>query len=135
MADVQVTIDGIVLYCDESVSNISFGNGYTIKKQKLDDLPYKPRIVDGNGNLSINYLGSRMNDNGDIYFMCLHKEDVHQISFSITPGIVTTDEDMMCEDQLVKYKDKEMDFLNKQFSLLRLFKAGNIGCKEVFFFT
>lgn len=131
--DVQVSIDGIVLYCDESVANILLGNGYSITKQKLDDLPYKTRIVDGNGNLSINYLGSRMNDNGAVSFMCLHKADTHQITFQVTPGTVITDRDTMCEDQLSVYKDREMDYLHKKFSLLRLFKAGNIGCKEIFF--
>ena len=133
MTEVQVSIDGIVLYCDESISNISLGNGYSITKQKLDELPYKTRVVDGNGNLSINYLGSRMNDNGAVSFMCLHKADTHQITFQTAPGMVITDRDTMCEDQLSAYKDREMDYLHKMFSLLRLFKAGNIGCKEIFF--
>jgi len=35
MTDVQVTIDGIILYCDESVSALQLGNGYTIKKNYI----------------------------------------------------------------------------------------------------
>ena len=106
---------------------------YSITKQKLNDLSYKSRIVDGNGNLSINYLGSRMNDNGAVSFMCLHKADTHQITLPTIHGNVITDRDAMCEDQLAAYKDREMEYLHKQFSLLRLFKSGNIGYKEIFF--
>lgn len=131
--DVQVTIDGIILYCDESVSSISLGNGYTIQKRNLEDLTYKSRIMDGNGNLSINYLGSRMYDNEKTCFMCLHKTDTFQIPGPQLTGGIMTDRDSMCEDQLEVYKDKEMAFLNRAFSLLRLFKAGNIGYKEMFF--
>lgn len=133
MIDVQVSIDGIVMYCDESVANISLGNGYNITKCKLDDLPYKARIVDGNGNISINYLGSRMIDNGDVSFMCLHKADTHQIVFQAELNKIITDRDTMCEEQLYAYKDREMEYLRKKFSLLRLYKGGNIGCKEIFF--
>ena len=71
--DVQVVIDGILLYCDESASLLTLGNGYTIQKTKVDDLPYRSHIVDGNGRLSINYMGSRIIDGEDVYFMCIHK--------------------------------------------------------------
>ena len=59
MADVQVTVDGIVLYCDESVSALQLGNGYTIQKAYLEDLPFKNKITDGNGKVVISYLGSQ----------------------------------------------------------------------------
>lgn len=133
MIDVNVSIDGIIMYCDESVSGISLGNGYSICKQKLDDFPHKTKVTDGNGQLSISYLGSKMNDSGDVSFMCLHKADTHQINFDVTAKKIITDRDMMCEDQLSAYKDHEMDYLRKRFSLLRVFKSGNIGYKEMFF--
>lgn len=134
MTDVHVTIDGVVLYCDETLEGISLGNGYTIRKYCLDDLPYKNRLTDGNGRVSINYLGSRMFEENKIYFMCLHKEDIYQIKPpEVRPGIVITGTDTMCEEQLDEYKEKELAYIRKQFSLLRLFKKGNIGCKEIFF--
>lgn len=133
MVDVQVTIDGIVLYCDESLEGVKLANGYTIKKQCFDDLSYKSRLTDGSGKLSISYMGSRLFDHDKVYFMCLHKDDVYQIQLpQVTPGVVITDRDIMCEEQLDAYKDRELEYLYKQFSLLRLFKQGNIGCKEIF---
>lgn len=133
MMDVQVVIDGILLYCDESASLITLGNGYTIQKTKVDDLPYRSHIVDGNGRLSINYMGSRIIDGEDVYFMCIHKNDTHKIqSPQVKLGAVITDRDLMCDEQLEAYKDNELSYLYKMFSLLRLFKQGNIGYKEIF---
>ncbi len=134
MADVQVMIDGVILYCDESVSSLQLGNGYSIHKIYLEDISFKNKINDGNGSITINYLGSRLYDDNGTYLMCIHKEDTFQVQLpQIVPGIHVTDKDLMCGEQLEAYKDIEMQFLNKAFSLLRLFKKGNIGFKEVFF--
>lgn len=133
MVDVQVTIDGIILYCDVSVSALQLGTGYSIQKVYLEDIPFKHKITDGNGRLTINYMGSRLHDDNGVYFMCIHKDDTYQIQLpQMTPGVPVTDRDLMCEEQLGNYKDLEMEYLNQQFSLLHLFKKGNIGCKEVF---
>jgi len=133
LSDVNVTIDGVVLYCDSSAADIELGKNYSIRKVFLDDLPYKTKITDGNGKLSINYMGSRLYEDERTYFMCLHKDDTYQIQPpKLRPGITITYKDMMCGNQLEKYKDDELSYLHKQFSLLRLFKQGNIGCKEIF---
>lgn len=132
--DVKVTIDGIILYCDESVSALQLGNGYTVKKMYLDDIPFKNKITDGNGSLTIGYMGSRLRDDNGVYFMCIHKDEIYQIQPpQLRPGIVLTDQDMMCPEQLDSYKEKEVDFLNRKVSLLHLYKKGNIGFKEIFF--
>jgi len=134
MADVHVTIDGVILYCDESVSTLQLENGYSIQKVYLVEIPFRNKITDGNGNLTINYLGSQLHDDNGTYLMCIHKEDTFQVRLpQIAPGVHLTDKDLMCGEQLEEYKDTEMEYLNKVFSLLRLFKKGNIGCKEVFF--
>ena len=134
MIDVHVIINGIVMYCDESICSLDWGNGYSIQKMYLEDIPFKNKIVDGNGNLDISYMGSQLNDDKGIYFMCLHKETVYQIQGpQISPGVVITDRDIMCENQLSEYKDNEIKYLVQRFSLLRLFKKGNIGYKEIFF--
>lgn len=134
MANVQVTIGGVILYCNESVSTLQLGNGYFIQKVHLDDISFKNKINDGNGSLTISYLGSQLHDDNGIYLMCIHKEDIFQVQLpQMVPGVHVTDKDLMCEEQLVEYKDKEMEYLNRVFSLLRIFKKGNIGCKEVFF--
>lgn len=41
--------------------------------------------------------------------------------------------DCMCEDQLKPYMDGETQYLNEQINLLRIFKAGNIGFRDIFF--
>jgi hypothetical protein len=51
----------------------------------------------------------------------------------MTIGVRITDNDLMCNDQLEYYKDTEMTYLYRVFSLLHLFKKGNVGLKEVFF--
>lgn len=132
--DVTVTIDGIILYCDESISALQLGNGYIVKKTYLDEIPYKNKITDGNGNLTISYMGSRLRDDNGVYFMCIHKDETYQIQPPLLgSGIVLTDRDMMCPEQLETYKEKEVEFLNRKISLLQLFKKGNIGFKEIFF--
>lgn len=45
---------------------------------------------------------------------------------------VYTDEDMLCDAQAEAQDQLEADFLHKMFSLLHLFKDGNIGTKEIF---
>lgn len=133
MIDVQVTIDGIVLYCDETVSALQLGNGYSIKKEYLEEIKFKNKITSGDGRLTINYMGSQLNDDRGIYFMCIHKNDTHQIqAFQSLQGITVTNPNLMYENQLEIYKDLEMKYLDQKFSLLHLFKKGNIGCKETF---
>lgn len=61
--DVQVTIDGIVLYCDETISALQLGNGYSIKKEYLEEINFKNKIKDGDGKLTISYMGSQLHDN------------------------------------------------------------------------
>ncbi len=39
----------------------------------------------------------------------------------------------MCESELTQYMDKEMEYLYERINLLRLFKSGNIGFRDVFF--
>lgn len=134
MTEVHVTIDGIIMYCDESISSLNFGNGYSIEKVYLENISFKNKIVDGSGNLNINYLGSQLRDDEGVYFMCLHKQDVYQIQGpQIVPGVRITDRDMMSEEELSEYKDSEIQYLTRMFSLLHLFKTGNVGYKEMFF--
>lgn len=71
MVDVNVTVSGIIMCCDESVCNVNLGRGYTIEKCPLDELPFKNAIMDGRNNLSIDYLTSRIIEDGKIYFICL----------------------------------------------------------------
>lgn len=136
MIDINVTIDGIVLFCDESVVGIHLGNGYVFGKKAFEDLSFKNKIIDGVGNISINYLGSRIFDENDkVFFICLHKNDVYQAELpEVKNGetMVMTDSDLMCDNQVQLYKDREVGYLYKMFSLLRLFKQGNIGYKELF---
>lgn len=134
MAKVNLTIDGIILHCDSSIANIDIGNGYEIEKKYFCDLPYKNKITDGQGKLTINYLGSQLKDEKGIYFMCLHKDDIFEIQLpEIKKGVNLTDNDLMCGQQLSEYKQKEMLYLHKIFSLLHLFKKGNIGFVQLFF--
>lgn len=136
MINVQVTIDGVIMYCDESICLLNFGNGYSIQKRYIKDLSYKNKIIDGNGALSINYLGSQLYDEKGEFFLCLHKEDTYQIHGPETPNFqsaVITDIDMSCEKELSEYKDAEIQYLTRMFSLLHLFKKGNVGYKELFF--
>jgi len=134
MENVQVTIDGIILYCDESIQGLQLGNGYSIKKVYLKDISFKNKITDGNGKININYMGSSLSDDNEIYFMCIHKEESYQIQLPQTRhGIRITGKDLMWENQLDSYKDKEIEYLNRQISLLHLFEKGNIGYKEIFF--
>lgn len=133
--DVHVDIAGIIMCCDESVAHINIGNNYCIKRIKVDDLPFKKDIVDGKGNLSTDYYGSRLIENGSTYFMCLTKEEDVQIEehqIDITKRIFT-DEDFAIDKDVEPYKDSENSYLNEVFNLLRLFKDGNIGLRDVFF--
>ena len=79
MVDVNVTVSGIIMCCDESVCNVNLGRGYTIEKCPLDELPFKNAIMDGGNNLSIDYFTSRIIEDGKIYFICLKKTDTIQI--------------------------------------------------------
>lgn len=138
MVDVNVTISGIIMCCDESVCNVNLGRGYTIEKCPLDELPFKNAIMDGRNNLSIDYLTSRIIEDGKIYFICLKKMDTIQIEephphLSADGTYRMSNIDCMCEDQLKPYMDGETQYLNEQINLLRIFKAGNIGFRGIFF--
>lgn len=132
LIDVNVFINAAVLYCDETVLGIQLGNGYTFIKTYIDNLPFKDKITDGRGQLTINYLGSVKSDEEGKYLICIKKEDVYQIENPIKGPGVYTDTDIMCSNQIEAHNQVETDYLHKMFSLLHLFKEGNIGTKEIF---
>lgn len=135
MIDVNVSISGIIMCCDESLCGLALGRGYVIEKCNLDTLSFKDKITNGRGNLDTDYFGSRIIEDEKVFFICLKKDDVIRIegpSFSESKHVIT-DKDCMCEDELTEYMDKEMAYLNERINLLRLFKPGNIGFRDVFF--
>ena len=132
MLDVNVSINGVILYCDESVLGINIGRGYSIVKTYIDNLPYKDRITDGKGQISISYFNSILTDENGQYFMCLKKDIVYQIHNPFKGPGVYTEKDTFCDDQVQQYNHAETDYLHMIFSLLRLFKEGNIGVKQLF---
>lgn len=135
MIDVSVSISGIIMCCDESLCGLVLGRGYTIEKCNLDALFFKEKIINGSGLLNTDYFGSRIIENEKIFFMCIKKDDVIQIagpSFSESKRVIT-DKDCMCEEELAHYMEEEMKYLNERINLLRLFKVGNIGFRDVFF--
>jgi hypothetical protein len=135
MIDVNVSISGIFMCCDESLCGLALGRGYAIEKCDLDTLFFKDKITNGRGHLNTDYFGSRIIEDEKVSFICLKKDDVIQIegpSFSASKRVIS-DKDCMCEDKLAQYMDNEMEYLNERINLLRLFKFGNIGFIDVFF--
>lgn len=134
MIDVHESIAGIVMFSDESMLNVIFGNGYSFKKSRFEDLPFKDKIVDGQGRIAPAYFMSRLIENGVISFICIEKEGVFQISGPTITGKTQcfTDKDMMCEDEIARHRQKEMEYLNKMVNLLHVFKAGNIGFHDIY---
>lgn len=135
MIDVNVSISGIIMCCDESLCGLALGRGYTIEKFDLNTLFFKDKITNGRGYLDTDYFGSRIIEDEKVFFICIKKDDVIQIegpSFSASKRVIS-DKDCMCEDELAQYMNKEMKFLNERIDLLRLFKSGNIGFRDVFF--
>lgn len=132
MLDVNVSINAIITYCNESVLGLNLGNGYTIVKAHVDDLPIKDKITDGRGRLTIDYFKSVKCDDTGKYLFCLRKSEVYQIENPITgPGVYTGDT-LSCREAIEKYNDAENKYLHKIFSLLHLFGEGNIGTKQIF---
>ncbi|SOB72686.1 Hypothetical protein EHLA_2053 [Anaerobutyricum hallii] len=135
MIDVNVSVSGIIMCCDESLCGLALGRGYTIEKCKFDTLFFKDKITNGRGQLDTDYFGSRIIEDGNVFFICINKNEVIQIEGSnfSTFKHVATGNDFMCEDKLGQYMEKEKKFLYEQINLLRLFKSGNIGFRDVFF--
>lgn len=136
MIDVNVSISGIIMCCDESLCRLVLGKGYSIEKCNLDTLFFKDKITNGQGKLDTDYFGSRIIEIDNISFICINKNDIFQIegpNFDTTQHIVIIDRDCMCESELTQYMEQEMQYLNERINLLRLFKSGNIGFRDVFF--
>ena len=83
MVDVNVSINGVILYCDESILSLQFGHGYSIVKTYIDDLPFKEKITDGRGKINISYFSSLQSDENGEYLLCLKNDDVYQILFMV----------------------------------------------------
>lgn len=45
MINVNVSISGIIMCCDESLCGLNLGRGYTIEKCNLDTLFFKDKIT------------------------------------------------------------------------------------------
>ncbi len=132
MSDINVKIDSILQNCDESIISLNFGRDYQIKKVYFDDLSFKNKIVNGNNRIDICYLSSKMTDQIGDYFICLCKEGTFPPpEIIIQPGVVI--DDRIYDEPLSNYTNEEMAFIFRNFSLLHLFKNGNIGYSQVFF--
>lgn len=136
MIDVNVTISGIIMCCDESICNVVLGREYSIEKCEINTLFFKDKIIDGNGHLNTDYYGSQIIEDDKTYFICLRKDMTIQIEspISIDSKCIITDRDLMCEAELSEHMRQEMAYLNEKINLLRLFKSGNIGFRDVFFY-
>lgn len=134
MDTVKIVVDGIILNCDDSILGLPIGNGYTVQKVYLDEFPYKDLITNGRGDLNIEYINSKRQDENGIYFFCLKKEDTYTINpVEITLGTAIDQDDIMRNDQLMIRKDQEASYLLSYFTLLRVFKEGNIVTKNTYF--
>ncbi len=135
MIDVNVSVFGILMCCDESVIGLDLGRHYSIAKIKYDEIPIKGKISDKNGNISIDYFGSQIVETDGIYFMCIRKDDIFQINgLQISRHAQAfTNNDIMCTDELYAYASLETEYLNKQINLCRLFHTGNIGFRDIHF--
>lgn len=133
MIDANVAINGGILYCDESVLGLQLGNGYSLVKTYIDSLSFKDKITDGSGQLIIAYLGSVKSDEYGKYLICLKKDDIYQIESPLKGLGIYTEKDIQCKNQVEAYNDRENEYLHKMFSMMRLFKEGNIGTKQIFF--
>lgn len=132
MPDINVKIDAILQNCDESIMSLNFGREYQIRKVYFEDLSFKNKIVNGNNRIDICYLNSKMTDQAGDYFICLCKESSFPPpEIIIEPGVVINDK--IYDEPLSDYNEEEMAYLFKIFSLLHLFKSGNIGYSQVFF--
>lgn len=135
MIDVRVSVSGIIMCCDESLCDLNIGRGYSIEKNEFDTLFFLENITNGRGDLDTDYYDSRIVENEKVHFICVQKDEEFQINGpKISPSKqVITDEDCMCKDELEQYVDKEAMYLNNQINLLRLFRPGNIGFRDIFF--
>ena len=143
ISDIQVKINTVLLYADESILELNIGNGYSTEKIRIEELPIYEQITDRRGQLGINYLGSKLTgpDGVDtetfseiVSLVHLYKEDTFTVKPPIMEkGIQYSDSQLDCHEQLDAYKDKEFRYLNSIISLLQIFKKGNIGLKEIFF--
>lgn len=143
ISDIQVKINSVLLYADESILALNIGNGYVIKKSRIEALPIYEQITDRKGQLDINYLGSKLTEpdvvnpvtlRPIVSLVHLHKEDTFTVNPPIMEdGVHYSDLQLDCHEQLDAYQNNEFQYLNSIVSLLQIFKKGNIGLKEIFF--
>jgi len=124
--EMMVNICGILMFCDKSISSVEFGNHFSVQCIKLDDLFFKDKIRDGTGDINIDYYDSRILENNSVYFMCIQKDDIYALS-----GSLLNQEKVELEKSA--YMECSDKYLNERINLLRLFKSGNIGLKNIFY--
>lgn len=136
-ADVDVTIDGILLTTNESIAQINIGKGYLIEKIKFEDFKYYSDIVDGKNRLIIDYYNSRILEEVDnseqIYFMCFKKTDNFVAQKNVEGSTLTITTEPFFAEDIQKYMDDEFEYINSIISKLQVYKTGNIGIHKVYF--
>ena len=133
MFDIQVSINGIILYCNDSILGLQIGRGYAIAKTYMDNLPFKAQIIDGKKQILTDYYHSVLRDEHGEYFICLNESDTYPTEDLLDIFRELTDANTAYKRKAKEYNHLEMKFLNRIFALLRVFKEGNIGPKEMFF--
>ena len=123
MIEITTEINAIVTCCDESVVRLNFGNGYIVAKAYLEQLSFREKITNGQGQLLSEYLPSAKTDQGGTYLYCISKKEVH--------GFTPKNEGI--SEYLERYNLEQRLYLKKIFALLRTFKAGNIGTFVIIF--
>lgn len=131
--DINITVSiSIPVIGDESILKIAPPTDFNYRKIKFDEYEYKNRMLDGDGNISTDYYFA-VHGEQDPYIIVLEKSATillkHRCPANSIGFIVGNDLQELCEP----IKDSYERELLRYFSLLHLFKEGEIARKYSFY--
>ena len=129
--DISVSIS-IPIIGDESISKISPPAGFIFKKIDFDEYEYKNRMLDGDGNVSTDFYFAVHNAESR-FIIVLEKTEVvtvkHHCPANAMGFLMGNDLQELCEP----IKDRYEKELLRYFSLLHLYKEGEVARKYSFY--
>lgn len=132
LVDVKIDVSiSIPIIGDKSISLLNPPDGFEYKIIKLDEYEYKNKIIDGNGDILFDFTDAIHVDNGEEYILVLSynkiiacKSEVHVNSVGALNNGMPIFE---------KIKDDFDELLFKYFSLIHIYKEGDVTQKVSFY--
>lgn len=131
--DIKIGVSiSVPIIGDESITQLRAPDGFAFKKIAFNDYKFKNRLIDGNNEIQLDYLGA-VHGGDEKTIICLELEEFFVISHDKPANalgfLLNDDFDRIVEPVHDSYETRLWNY----FAMIHLYKEGEIARKQAFY--